>query len=149
MIKTAICKDDFLYGNDKRVEYLVRDEDKNSFKVEKILKKGDIIGVDFGENVGVEKSGIRPAVVVSNESFNKDKMIVVVAPLTSRIKNFDKEEQHIILSNKFYTKLKSTSVLQLEHVRSISKTRITNFIGELSTKSLLEMQTALIDMIIK
>lgn len=143
MIKTNIdigknnkmdCEQDILYI--KGSEY----------ESKRVLKRGDILGIDFGINVGREKSGIRPAVVVSDVSINEISENIIVAPLTSyRNKLMPGEElanilpSQFILSNKFYKQLKRTSVVQVEDIRSVSKKRITRFLGDLSDKSLEEL----------
>ncbi|MGM8216875.1 type II toxin-antitoxin system PemK/MazF family toxin [Bacillaceae bacterium W0354] len=41
-----------------------------------------IVNVHFGENIGYEKCGTRPAIIVSNDMNNKQNGNVVVVPLT-------------------------------------------------------------------
>ncbi|QQK75196.1 type II toxin-antitoxin system PemK/MazF family toxin [Salicibibacter cibarius] len=41
-----------------------------------------IVSVFFGENIGYEKSGLRPSVVVSNDANNKTSGNIAVVPLT-------------------------------------------------------------------
>ena len=60
---------------DQFVKYLIKE---NSFDPKRIprLKKGDIIWVAFGHNVGSELGGPRPAIVLEFENHKKDKNII-------------------------------------------------------------------------
>ena len=48
----------------------------------------DIIYLDFNPTVGHEQQGRRPALVLSNYSFNKFTKMVLVCPITSNLKEF-------------------------------------------------------------
>lgn len=83
-----------------------------------------IVSVFFGENVGYEKSGMRPALVVSLDVNNKTNGNVVVVPLT-KIQNKQRgllNTQYLLLSSKY--KLKFDSVVQCEDIRVVSKARL-------------------------
>jgi mRNA interferase MazF len=51
-----------------------------------IPKRGDIIWTDFDPVAGHEQKGIRPALVLSPEPFNKKILLALVAPITSRVR---------------------------------------------------------------
>lgn len=51
-------------------------------------KQGDICYIDFEPTKGHEQSGFRPAVVISNNLFNKYTNMVIVCPITSKSKKF-------------------------------------------------------------
>lgn len=122
----------------------------NEFKLNKLLERGDIISVDFGVNIGREKSGIRPAVVLSDVNSNGRSENIIVAPTTSYVNRMrggrvDLFPSQFILSKKYYKQLDKTSIVQLEDIRSVSKKRITNFLGRLSDQSLEDMDKCLKD----
>jgi mRNA interferase MazF len=50
-------------------------------------KQGDIIKPDFDTQMGYEQKGRRPAVVLSNNSFNRYFKTVIVCPITHTDKN--------------------------------------------------------------
>jgi mRNA interferase MazF len=52
-----------------------------------MVKQGDIIWLDFDPQTGHEQRGRRPAVVVSNESFNRFSKMAIVCPITHTDKN--------------------------------------------------------------
>jgi len=51
------------------------------------LKQGDIIKLDFDPQKGYEQKGRRPAIVVSNSSFNRYSKTIMVCPITTTDKN--------------------------------------------------------------
>jgi mRNA interferase MazF len=55
---------------------------------EKPFRRGDIIWLDFGDPVGHEQGGRRPAVVVSPESYNARSTFTLVCPVTSNPKRW-------------------------------------------------------------
>lgn len=75
-------------------------------------KQGDIVFLDFTPTKGHEQKGYRPAVVVSNDTFNKNTKMVILCPITSNEKEFP---THYLLQN---SKKVKGSVL-CEHIRSI------------------------------
>jgi mRNA interferase MazF len=52
-----------------------------------MVKQGDIIWLNFDPQTGHEQRGRRPALVVSNESFNNFSKLAIVCPITNRDKN--------------------------------------------------------------
>jgi len=52
-----------------------------------MVKQGDIIWLNFDPQTGYEQKGRRPAVVVSNESFNRFSKMAIVCPITNTDKN--------------------------------------------------------------
>lgn len=108
---------------------------------ERFIKQYDIVEADLGQQTGDEKSGKRPCVVISNNDYNANSNNLVVAPMT-KLANKLKENKncvldtHVILSNKFYHNLRFSSVIQLEDIRSISKERLTKYLGDLTEQSI-------------
>ena len=113
------------------------------------LNKGEIVIVDFGKGFLSEKSGVRPAVIVSSNLINHTSDNIIVAPLT---KSFNKKTDkgltkllatQMYLSEHYYSKLGYSSVVQLEDVRSISKKRIQGRLETLSKQNYNEMNKKL------
>lgn len=77
-----------------------------------IPKQKDIVYLDFNPTKGHEQSGTRPAIVISNDVFNKFTKMAIVCPITSNVKEFP---THYILKD---TKKVKGSVL-CEHIGSI------------------------------
>ena len=51
-----------------------------------IPKRGDVVWTNFNPAAGHEQRGKRPALVLSPAPFNKQVMLAMVAPITSRIR---------------------------------------------------------------
>lgn len=54
----------------------------------KIFEQGDIIYLNFDPQAGHEQKGRRPALVVSNNVFNRFSKMIMVCPITHTDKNF-------------------------------------------------------------
>lgn len=110
-------------------------------------RKGDIVIVNLGTGVGDEKQGLRPAVVISNDIMNSTSDNILVAPMTDYENKLDENHRvvllpwQVFLSNKYYKKLKKSSVVQLEDIRSVSKQRVEDRVIErLSQSSLKDIE---------
>ena len=90
------------------------------------IHRGDIILVDFKNNEGSEQNGVRPAVVVQNDTGNSFSPTTIVCPLTSQNKKMD--ATHVVLLPEDCGVLKPSLVL-CEQVRTIDKSRIRRKIG--------------------
>lgn len=77
-----------------------------------MVRQGDIILLNFNPVVGHEQAGYRPALVVSNDSYNRLTHLVAVCPITSTVKRFP---MHILLDERTTTQ---GSIL-CEHVRVV------------------------------
>lgn len=77
-----------------------------------IPNQGDIVFLDFNPTKGHEQSGYRPAIIISNNTFNKYTGMIIVCPITSNIKDYP---THYQLEDTIKVK---GSVL-CEHIRSI------------------------------
>lgn len=53
-----------------------------------VPKKGDFIAVTFDPQSGHEQMGRRPALVVSNDLFNRHTGLAIVCPITTTHRNF-------------------------------------------------------------
>jgi len=66
-----------------------------------MVKQGDLIWLDFDPQTGHEQKGRRPALVISNETFNNFSKLAIVCPITNTDKN---HPFHIKLNDKTKTK---------------------------------------------
>mgnify|MGYP004564224003 FL=1 len=91
--------------------------------------RGDVVWVDFGDTVGSEQGGIRPAVVIQNEKGNQHSPCLIVAIMTSR----DKKPMitHVSVNPSIETGLKKPTITMMEQVRTIDKSRILGWSGRL------------------
>jgi mRNA interferase MazF len=101
------------------------------------MRQGEIWMSDLNPVIGSEQAGRRPVVILSGNLMNKFLQVVITAPLTSKIKNY---QGNPILKPSSLNGLKLESELMVFHIRSISKDRLIEKIGE-ATKE--ELRTAL------
>lgn len=104
-------------------------------------KRGDVLWVNFGINVGCEQNGNRPAIIVSNDVCNKVSATVTVVPLTSKKKT--SLPTHVLITSSDCDELSSTSLALCEQVRTIDKSRIGNKMGKISAVKMEAISTAL------
>lgn len=91
----------------------------------KQLKKGSVVLVNLDSTKGHEQSGVRPAIVLSGESFHVSGLCFI-CPLTTVIKNYF---GNVYLKKDNINGLDSDSEALVSQVRSIDQDRINNIIG--------------------
>lgn len=87
-----------------------------------VIRRGDIYYADLRPVVGSEQGGIRPVLVIQNDTGNKHSPTVIVAAITSKM-NKAKLPTHIELNANEYDIVKD-SVILLEQLRTIDKKRL-------------------------
>ena len=105
------------------------------------IKRGEIYYADLSPVVGSEQGGIRPIVVLQNDIGNKYSPTIIVAAITSQI-NKAKIPTHIELPSSLYL-LPKDSVVLLEQIRTIDKTRLREKIGEISDQKMNQVNKAI------
>ena len=84
--------------------------------------RGDIYCAKLDPVVGSEQGGIRPVIVIQNDTGNKHAPTLIVATVTTRIhKKANMPTHFVIYDNPAF---KEASVVQLEQIRTIDKSRI-------------------------
>jgi mRNA interferase MazF len=106
------------------------------------MRQGDIWMSDLSPVVGSEQAGRRPVVILSGNLMNKYLQVVITAPLTSKIKNY---QGNPVLEPSYKNGLKVESELMVFHIRSISKDRLIEKLGEVSTEQLKQALATLND----
>lgn len=80
--------------------------------MEFIPEQGDIIFLEFSPQAGHEQRGKRPAIVVSNYTFNKFTKLAMVCPITNTVRDFP---LHVRLDER----TKTRGVIMCEQVKSL------------------------------
>lgn len=129
-LMTTYIKNQNLIGNADKLAYWIEDycrllnfEKKFKPYMLKTYKRGDVIKVNLGYNVGNEEGGLHYCIVVDKNN-SKSSGIITVIPLTSdKGKSFHFSE--VFLGNEIYTNfIKKYSSMQLSltnHINNISK----------------------------
>ena len=91
-----------------------------------IPKQGDIVKMDFNPTKGHEQRGRRPALIVSNASFNKfARGVALVCPITNA-------DRGIPLQPKLDSRTETTGVVMTDQVKALDLTvRNAEFIEQL------------------
>lgn len=96
----------------------------------KHIKRGDIFLVNLEPVIGSEQGGIRPALIIQNDVGNIYSPTTIVVALTSHIQSKAKLPTHILIKKR--GGMRSNSIVLLEQIRTIDKTRLIDYIGCLS-----------------
>lgn len=102
---------------------------------EREIRRGDIYYADLSPVVGSEQGGIRPVLVIQNNTGNAYSPTVIVAAVTSKPKT--KLPTHVILRDR--KGLEKNSVVLLEQVRTIDKSRLREYVGILDRQQMLKI----------
>ena len=99
------------------------------------IKRGDMFYADLSPVVGSEQGGIRPVIIIQNDTGNKYSPTVIAAAITSQM-NKNKLPTHIEISSEDFG-LKADSVILTEQIRTIDKSRLKEKIGHIDDKSVI------------
>ena len=104
------------------------------------IRKGDIFYADLSPVIGCEQGGIRPVLIVQNNTGNKYSPTVIVAAITGR--RFKHPlPTHVAL---YHVKgLRYGSVVLLEQIRTIDASRLREYIGRINRKEMTEVEQSL------
>ena len=106
------------------------------------IKRGELYYADLSPVVGSEQGGIRPVLVVQNDVGNKYSPTVIAAAVTSKI-NKAKLPTHIELPSSAYGLVRD-SVILLEQIRTLDKSRLKERIGELNEQTMSKVDKAIL-----
>ncbi len=103
------------------------------------IKRGEIYYADLSPIVGSEQGGIRPVLILQNDKGNCYSPTTIIAAITSkRTKHF--LPTHI---NLHHPKLRYSSKVMLEQVRTIDRERILGYIGTVNDLTMRKVNKAL------
>ena len=107
-----------------------------------MIKRGELYYADLSPVIGSEQGGVRPILIVQNDTGNKYSPTIIAAAVTSQLGKA-KLPTHIELSANEFGLMKD-SVILLEQIRTLDKKRLKEKIGELSTSKMQKVNTALL-----
>ncbi len=93
------------------------------------INRGNIVLVNFEPVKGSEQRGIRPALIIQNDIYNKYSPTTIVAPITS--KTYQKEYSTNVFLHKENSMLNKDSTILLNQIKTIDKSRIIKKISSL------------------
>ncbi len=107
-----------------------------------MIRRGELYYADLSPVVGSEQGGVRPILIVQNDTGNKYSPTIIAAAITSQI-NKAKLPTHIEI-NAHEFGLSKDSVILLEQIRTLDKKRLKERIGELSPITMRKVNNALL-----
>ena len=105
------------------------------------VRRGDIYFADLSPVVGSEEGGMRPVLIIQNDTGNRHSPTVIAAAITSQTGKA-RLPTHISLSAKSCG-LSRDSVILLEQVRTIDKSRLRERMGRLDEPMMSQVDGAI------
>lgn len=99
-------------------------------------KRGDIYWISLDPTVGSETQKTRPCVILSNNAQNKKSVRVIIAPITSQVKNIYPFETRVKINNKI-------GKAMLDQIKAVDKQRLGKKLAEIDVETLLAIEKAL------
>ena len=107
------------------------------------MKQGEVWMVDFEDPSGPEQAGIRPAIVLQNDTLNQELVTSIVVPLTTKTKRL------AISTTVFFPAgeagLTRDSVALCHQVQVRGRARFLSLLGAIAPSWLAEVQNALLE----
>lgn len=104
------------------------------------MKRGQVYYADLNPVMGSEQGGIRPCLIIQNDTGNAHSTTVIVAHMTTQKKN--DLPTHIAVSLEDCCLDGDTTIL-LEQLRTIDRRRLRDFVGRLSDSTMQKVDEAL------
>jgi len=105
-----------------------------------VIKQYQVYWVKLDPTIGYEIKKTRPCVVVSPDEMNRYLSTIIVAPLTTKSKNYPTRVQVDVDSKQGW--------IVLEQLRSIDKTRLYKLIGTLDIPTIKEVKQLIKHMLV-
>lgn len=115
---------------------------KGRLEYKVIIRRGDIFYADLRPVVGSEQGGVRPVLIIQNDTGNRHSPTVICAAITSKM-NKAKLPTHVEINAERYGIMKD-SVILLEQVRTIDKSRLKEKVCHLDDEILKKINEALL-----
>ena len=94
-------------------------------------------------HIGSEQGGTRPVVVLQNDVGNRYAPTLIVATVTSRTEKKRYQPTHVLIAHN--TAFEKPSVVQLEQIFTIDKSRIQRFLGQTTRHEMRRIEEALMN----
>ena len=107
-----------------------------------VVRRGDIFYADLRPVIGSEQGGVRPVLIVQNDTGNMHSPTVIIAAITSS-QTKAKLPTHVEIDSQKYDMIKD-SVILLEQLRTIDKTRLKDKVCHLDNEIISKVNQALL-----
>lgn len=106
-----------------------------------MMKRGEIYRADLDPVIGSEQGGIRPVLIIQNDTGNLHSPTVIVAAITGRRKKTHMPVHVLITAEE--SGLPLDSIVLTEQVRTLEKSRLTRYLGRLTDEAMARIDQAL------
>lgn len=96
-----------------------------------MVKKWSLYWVDHDPVIGSEQSGVRPALVISNDMVNEILPVVTILPISTLKQDGRVYPTEVLLTSEV-SGLKKPSVVMIHQIRTVSRLRIGKKCGEIN-----------------
>lgn len=96
------------------------------------IKRYDIVQADLSGTVGSEQGGVRPVLIIQNDTGNLYSSTTIVMPFSTKTYKNPNQPTHTLIRKSVDTGLKMDSILLGEQMRVISNERIKKKIGSVT-----------------
>ena len=107
-----------------------------------IVKRGEIYYADLSPVVGSEQGGVRPVLIIQNDTGNRYSPTIIAAAITSQTGKA-RLPTHIELPVQQECGLTKDSVVLLEQVRTLDKRRLREKMGRVDDQVMEKIDTAI------
>lgn len=109
--------------------------------MEREYRRGEVYLANLNPYRGSEQGGIRPVLVLQNNVGNIYCPTLIVAPVTSRLEKKPNQPTHCGIG--CTVGLPEQSMVMLEQLRTIDKSRVIRFMGKVKPEKMREIDAAL------
>ena len=106
------------------------------------IRRGELYYADLNPVCGSEQGGIRPIVIIQNDRGNLHSSTVIVAATTGQIKKLN-QPTHVLIKEINNGMLMKDTIILLEQIRTIDRSRLCEYIGYLNDDEIEKMDMAL------
>lgn len=104
--------------------------------------RGDIYYADMEPHIGSEQGSTRPVMVLQNDVGNRYAPTLIVATVTSHTEKKKYQPTHVLIAHN--TAFEKPSVVQLEQIFTIDKSRIQRFLGWITQNEMQEIEKGVV-----
>ena len=112
-----------------------------SIQKERPIRRGDVYRADLMPVIGSEQGGVRPVLVIQNNTGNIHSPTIIAAAITGYVKG-KHQPTHVRLQGASCGLFRDSTVL-LEQLRTLDKSRLDKYMGSVGEDKMREVDTAL------
>ena len=107
----------------------------------KEIKRGDLYYADLRPIIGSEQGRVRPVLIIQKDVGNHFSPTVIAAAITGHTKR-DRQPTHVRINHSTCGLFQNSTVL-LEQIRTLDKSRLSEYMGRVDDEKMREVDTAL------